>query len=69
MKYSYMPTKNYYDKIDIGQTNGAKWFDSDEKIIYFRNQYRELFVLAPYKVQWTTFIIIFIAGFGLGKML
>lgn len=60
MKYSYMPTKEYKGKsaVDNEVDRGYGYFiNSNERLLEFRNQYGETFVLVSKKrVYWLAFI-------------
>ena len=72
MKYSYIPTQESYGKSVVGEEVNKGylyWIDSDERILDFRNQYGETFVLAPRKVIWCALIVAFIVGIFIGKLI
>lgn len=52
---------------EVGKGYGY-FIDSDERIIEFRNQYGEKFVLTPRKAIWFAMFTVFIAGIVVGKI-
>lgn len=72
MKYSYMPTKEYYgkSKAEPYQKDGLGYaVESDERMMLFRNQYGQEFAFIPFNfILWLNSFL-FIAGFVIGKVL
>lgn len=69
-KYSYMPVDQGSSSIGDCSNNGYGYFiDSDDRILYFRNQYGERFTLVSRKIIRSSLLIFFICGFLLGKLI
>ena len=68
--YSYTPTRKYIDEM-VSQTNvyATFYFESNKRIIGFRNQYGETFIFAPAKAILVVWVVIFIMGLIIGRLI
>lgn len=72
MKYSYMPTKNYQGLFTVNDevNKGYDYFiDSDERVLVFRNQYKEIFIFTSRKALIWLLGVSLIIGIMIGKLI
>lgn len=69
MKYSFVPTFNYKNKSKCEVFGNDYFIDSNERILYFRNQYKEIFIFGPRKALVISNILLIMGGFILGKLI
>lgn len=70
MKYSYMPTNEYRNKVKM-ESYGKyyNFMDSNETILIFRDQYRRRFIFAPVSAVCISMFTFLVLGFLIGKVL
>lgn len=69
MRYSYMPTRESRGKSTALSVDTTYWIDSEERALYFRNQYGELFLmLSRGTIRWMCLISLVI-GITIGRII